>query len=357
MPTEKNQEETPFLEKVALKLPFVKQYRQYDLTTWSKRKILTRLFFEAYSHTLWYLRHYFTIRKHGLHKVKQYGRLNLSKLSSRELISLAKHEGHRIEKAFYAGYMKTSKYSRYHNARENIAKALAILENRGELDDRPDLVWLGMIHDSFHEFDNLIKNKKKPAPSFNPAKLDEYMGIARERRSTRTWAEPNIADQDLPKIAKQLIECAKWSPCSGNRQPWYFRILIKEEDKNLLKGIKEEHCIKAPLLIFVGINRSSYGAIGNREQGIHVDGGAIAMQMVMAAHQAGLGSCWNHFCKDFIYSRPKNLSVFRNFYRKMNIPKEIEPIALIAFGIPSFISPPPERPPFESLCPDSSASR
>ena len=101
--------------------------------------------------------------------------------------------------------------------------------------------------------------------------------------------------------------------------------------------------------IFIGINKKSYGAIGTKEQGIHIYGAATAMLMISAAYQAGLDSCWNHFCKDFVYSRPKNIKVFNNFYKTLCIPNEIEPIALLAFGIADFISPPPERPPLDFL--------
>ena len=339
------------LDKLLFKIPIIKKFKEHDLSSWSNWEIFRRAISEGSSYISWRMKNYLKIRHYGLHQVKKYGQLDFSKLSTPEILSVAKHEGHRIEKAFYAGYMKTVKYSTYYNARENIAKALSILKERGEFDDRPDTAWLQMIHDSFYEFDTLIEHSKKSAPNFEPQRIKEFVDVARERRSTRTWAEPNISKEKLPDIAKDLVECAKWSPCSGNRQPWYFKILIDDDDKKLLQGIKEAHCINAPLVIFVGINRSSYGAIGIREQGIHVDGGAVAMQMVMAAHQAGLGSCWNHFCKDFVYSRPKNLPIFKNFYKKLGIPEDIEPISLIAFGLPAFISLPPERPPFEVLCP------
>lgn len=340
------------LEKVLLKLPFVKKYKQYDLASWRKRDIIARVAQETGAYISWYTGNYLKIRHYGLHRVKKYGRLDLSKLETREILSIAKHEGHRIEKAYYAGYMKTEKFSTYYNSKKTIAKALDVLKERGEFEGRPDTLWLQMIHDSFYQMDELMNHEIKPVPAFDPIKLVEFGKFSRERRSTRRWAQSNLPEDSLYEIAKALIECAKWAPCSGNRQPWYFRILTKDEDKELLRGIKEEHCISAPLIIFLGNNKTSYGAIGNREHGIYVDGGAAAMQMVMAAHNAGLGSCWNHFCKDFVYSRPKNLRIFKQFYRKMNIPDEIEPIALIAFGIPAFVSPPPERAPFESLCPD-----
>jgi nitroreductase len=340
-----------FCQKQIIKLPLVKKYKQINFSKLSTREIIGKSIKEVSSYLFWYMYNFSKIRYYGLHHIKKYSKLNFEKLSTQEILSAAKHEAHRIEKAFYAGYLKTSKYSVYNDARETLSKAIHILRKRGEFEGRADSEWLLMIHDSFYTFDKVIAQEKKPPPTFVPKKITEYIDFAKDRRSTRTWAQPNLPEEELFEIAKSLIECAKWSPNSGNRQPWYFKILIKNKEKELLKGIKEEHLIRAPLVIFLGLNRTSYGAIGKREQGIHVDGGAAAMQMIMAAQNAGLGSCWNHFCTDLIYSRPKNLPIFKNFYKKMNIPKDIEPIALLAFGKPAFISPPPERPPFKALCP------
>ena len=223
--------------KLFLKLPFTKKFKQIDLTKWSKEEIISMAMNKIVSYPLWYIRNFFSIRYYGLHRIKKYNKLNFEKLSTQEVLSIAKHEGHRIEKAFYAGYMKTSKNSAYFYARKNISKAIKVLKERDNLQDRADLLWLEKIHDSFYEFDEMIAEERKSPPTFIPNKLSEYTDFAKDRRSTRTWAQPNLQEEELFNIAKNLIESAKWSPCSGNRQPWYFKILIKKEEKELLKGI------------------------------------------------------------------------------------------------------------------------
>ena len=81
------------------------------------------------------------------------------------------------------------------------------------------------------------------------------------------------------------------------------------------------------------------------------------MQMVTTAHYAGLGSCWNHFCKDFVYSRPKNIQIFNTFYKTLEIPKTIEPIAIIAFGKPAFHLAPSLRPTTTAVDPKSKRAK
>jgi len=324
---------------------------------YSINKILRRVkkYFRnnKFNHFIWKTKNTKSIKKYGLKKIKNYSVVNFSEADDPELVSIAKHEAHRIEKAFYAGYMNTEKSGSYHQSHKNLGEILEILECRSLDLQRKDIIWLKSIYTSFHHMDHFLENGRIQSPTFDNNKLQDYEEFAKTRRSTRTWRDNSFSEDQLFYIGKKLIECARWAPCSGNRQPWFFKILIKQEDKDLLKGIKENHCITAPLVIFVGVHRSSYGAIGTKEQGMYVDGGAAAMQMVMAAHHAGLGSCWNHFCYDFVYSRPKNLPIFKNFYNKLQIPDDIEPIALVAFGTPAFVSPPPLRPPFEALCPDT----
>ncbi|WFB35675.1 nitroreductase family protein [Kiritimatiellota bacterium B12222] len=304
-----------------------------------------------FSVSWWRLTTYATRKKLGLLRIKIYENLTFDHLSTSELMSIAKHEAHRIEKAHYSGYMKTRKCKSYDISYGHVCEILVLLESRGVDMESADIRWLKKVTDYFHRMDEFLEEGKGELPRFDPEKFVEFEQKAKQRRSTRTWGESSFSKAELEEIGRSLIECARWAPCSGNRQPWFFKLLIEPEEKILLRGIKEEHCVSAPLVIFVGVRKSSYGAIGTNEQGMYVDGGAVSMQMVMAAHAAGLGSCWNHFCKDFVYSRPKNLPIFKNFYEKTGIPEDIEPIALIAFGNPAFVSPPPQRPPFEALCP------
>ena len=146
-----------------------------------------------------------------------------------------------------------------------------------------------------------------------------------------------------------MIDAARWAPNSGDRQPIRFKIIVEPQEKALLAGLKEEHCYAAPCLIFVGSDRRFYGGLGQNEAGIYIDAAAAAMQMVLTAHAAHFGVCWNHFSRDLIESRERNRTVYEQFAQAMNIPGYVEPVAIIAFGHAAFHPPVPPRMSVDSM--------
>lgn len=277
----------------------------------------------------------------------------LAKLSDDELLSLMRHESHRIEKTIYNNILQ-SKYSIYRSKWHKLGLIYQVLESRNYPSNESTFLWSKKI---YHAFDNLEqdfvqKNSILP-PQFNSDLAPEFIDFLRARRSVRVWSAEQPSKSEFRQIAHQMIDAAKWAPTSGNRQPWRFLILVEPEQKELLREIKENHCISAPLLIFVGMDTRFYGALGKSERSIYIDAGAAIMQMVLVAHKCGLGVCWNHFADDLIGSREANKTIYSNFTHKLNIPKYIAPIAIIATGIPKFIPPEPARMEIENLLIDN----
>ncbi len=274
---------------------------------------------------------------------------DLSSKSNDELLSLMRHESHRIEKSVYNQILE-SKHSIYSQKWQTLAVIYQILKERDYPENEPTIVWSKKIYDTFSnlEEDFIVKNSL-PAQAFNPTSAQPFLEFLRSRRSVRVWAEQQPEGQVLLEIAYSMIDAARWAPTSGNRQPWRFIILQNRQEKELLEKIKEEHCINAPLLIFVGMDTRVYGALGREERGVFIDSGAAIMQMVLLAHQCGLGVCWNHFADDLINSREVNKKIYENFAHKMGIAAYISPIAIIAIGVPKFIPPEPARMDIESL--------
>lgn len=269
---------------------------------------------------------------------------NWGGLTAVQLMSVARHEAHRIEKAYYNNGLNI-KSAYYLECRERLDKLLGLLvEKHGYSDSHPVIQWMRAILDSYEDFGvRFVGARKGPAPVYHQDRMPELLSLLRERRSCRVWAPEQPTKDECMAIAQSLIESARWAPCSGNRQSWRFKVIVDKEAKQLLHGLKEPHCLAAPLLIFIGIDRSVYGALGGRELGIFIDGGAVVEQMILAAHSLGLGTCWNHFAKDLIYARPANPPRYRRFVRAMNIPQHIEPIAILAVGYPEYNPPAPAR--------------
>jgi len=268
---------------------------------------------------------------------------------SEKLLARMRHDAHRIEKTQYNNIFY-EKYSIYKNKYKNIQKIQEILINRGIPYDEPTIVWAGKICEAFEDLEKkFIRPNSKPAPIIKNESITDFITFLSSRRSVRVWNSDQPEGPELENLAKKLIDAARWSPTSGNRQPWRFKIIHQAEQKNLLKGIKEKHCITAPLLIFMGMDSRVYGALGDDERSIYIDAGAASCQMVLAAHSAGYGVCWNHFADDLINSRSKNIKTYKVFSNQLNIPNYITPIAIIAVGKPAFIPPTPARMDIESL--------
>ncbi|MBE3667131.1 hypothetical protein BOO35_18865 [Vibrio navarrensis] len=269
----------------------------------------------------------------------------LTILSSEELLSLMKHEAHRIEKSIYNGIFEDKKniYIEKFNRIKNI---VSILEERKELISDPSYLWAKDIFLTFNDLENgFIEPRSLNAKSFDMERLNVSSEILNSRRSTRVWSKCQLEKNEFEKISNILINCGIHAPCSGNRQPWKFLPMIDQKEKMLLKGLKEEHCTSAPLLIFVGMDKRVYGSLSGKydESAMYLDAGACIMAMISAANDAGLGTCWNHFAKDMIFARKSNIQRYSEFSNYMKIPDYIEPMAILAIGIPEFLPPVPVR--------------
>lgn len=282
---------------------------------------------------------------------------DLKRLSNDELLSLMRHDSHRIEKAVYNNILE-AKQRVYEEKREKLAQIYQILEERNYPADEPTIIWSKQIYNAFHALEtDFIQKNSQPVPDFDSKAAQPFAEFVRGRRSVRVWAEEQPAQDVLENIAHSMIDAARWAPTSGNRQPWRFLILQNSEEKALLRKIKEEHCTNAPLLIFVGMDVRLYGALGKSERSIFIDAGAAIMQMVLAAHKCGLGVCWNHFADDLVISRKSNQEIYSVFAERLNIPEYVTPIAIVAIGLPKFIPPEPARMEIKSLMADYNSSQ
>jgi len=260
-----------------------------------------------------------------------------------------RHESHRIEKTIYNDILG-SKYETYRKKWDKLSNIYGILERRKYDMTEPTVIWSKKIYNAFDNLEEkFIRANSLPPTHFDPSQNLSFKSLLRSRRSVRVWAEQQPNQEEFDKLAYDMIDAARWAPTSGNRQPWRFLVLVKPEEKELLRGVKEQHCISAPLLIYVGMDTRLYGAFSNSERSIYIDAGAAIMQMVLLAHNSGMGVCWNHFADDLLSSRKGNQIVYSNFAERMGIPDYIAPVAIVATGVSKFIPPEPARMSIESL--------
>jgi nitroreductase len=268
---------------------------------------------------------------------------DLDSLSTQELLALMRHEVHRIEKAVYNDLLE--KKQNYHaRKRDRVKTIFNILVSRNFDMSEPTVSWAKEIIKSF---DNLytqfiLPSSQEPYP-YRTSRIRPFMDFLKERRSVRSWSQDQPSTKELEEVAISLIEAASWAPNSGDRQAWRFMTIVSQDEKNLLEGLKEIHCISAPLMIFIGMDKRVYGAFGPEEISIYLDAGAAIMQMILTAHDAGLGTCWNHLGRDLIDSRKENREKYNTFAKKLCVPSWIEPIAILCVGLPRIVPPTPAR--------------
>ena len=148
------------------------------------------------------------------------------------------------------------------------------------------------------------------------------------RSSVREFSDAGVTDEEI----EYIIKCASRAPSAGNRESWDVIVVTDEGIKEDLSdaAFGQEHLKSAPVIFAVCANyvrsMSQYG-----ERGIlyAVEDASIACTyMMLAAHAAGLHSCWTGAFDD------------ETVYEILDLPKHSRPIALLAVGRGSL---PPER--------------
>ena len=132
------------------------------------------------------------------------------------------------------------------------------------------------------------------------------------RRSVRKYKDTPVPRE----VLEQLLETACWAPSAENMQPWYFVALTQQEDIRLLQETMERvseamkphleelyprhpRIVKdvtgflrrlggAPVYVLVFLQQD-YGPV--RDSMLESTAAAI-QNLLLAAHEKGLGTCW-----------------------------------------------------------------
>ncbi|MDU9047408.1 MAG: nitroreductase [Candidatus Electrothrix sp. Rat3] len=117
--------------------------------------------------------------------------------------------------------------------------------------------------------------------------MEQYIQQAiKERRSIREFSEKTVEQELLHKI----ISAGIWAPSGLNNQPWRF---VTIQDGGILVRLATlthySHIVKAaPALIAVYLDQEKmYDSVKD-----HQAAGACIQNMLLAAHELGLGAVW-----------------------------------------------------------------
>jgi nitroreductase len=154
----------------------------------------------------------------------------------------------------------------------------------------------------------------------------------KKRRSTKKFLKTKV---DFKEIA-QIIEAGMWAPTAGNVQPWKF-ILV--QDKSKMQEVEkaafhQEWMSSSAFMIVVcaqvAKTQRFYGVRGERLYAVQ-DCAAAIENMLLEATSLDIGSCWVGAFDEV------------EIKRALDIPDEVRPQAIIAFGHPDGDSPVPGK--------------
>ena len=143
------------------------------------------------------------------------------------------------------------------------------------------------------------------------------------RRSIRRYQTTRIDDETV----MTLIEAGSMAPTAGNLQDWKFIIVSKKElMKQLSEAALGQTCIHNAAIVIVICSDSeqterNYGLRGVRLYTIQ-NSAAAAQNMLLAAHDMGLGANW--------------IGAFdeEKVRRVLKIPSSARPQIILSFGYP-----------------------
>ncbi|MGC8672221.1 MAG: nitroreductase family protein [Thermoplasmata archaeon] len=152
--------------------------------------------------------------------------------------------------------------------------------------------------------------------------------IILERRSIRSFKKDPVPDDILLKI----IEAAQYAPSSWNRQPWRFIVI---RDKTKLKRISEilpygKFLSNVPMAIAI--------IASEKESDLWIVDGSVATEnLMLAAENYGLGTCW--------IAESDNDEI----KRMLEIPDDFHIITITPIGYPERIPKAPKRKNIEEI--------
>jgi nitroreductase len=145
----------------------------------------------------------------------------------------------------------------------------------------------------------------------------DILGLLKTRRSVRIYQDKPIP-QDL---LLQILEAGRWAATGANLQPWHFIVVTDPETRKRIGEvarfffIKSSHVEKAPVVLVLGFDtrKGKYG---------RYDATLAGGNMMTMATSLGLGTCWIG-----AFDEPRVKAI-------LEIPDNIEVIALITLGYP-----------------------
>jgi nitroreductase len=114
--------------------------------------------------------------------------------------------------------------------------------------------------------------------------------MMKARRVTRAFTDETVARDDLVR----LLEAARWAPSAGNRRIHKFVVVEDKPTVELIRAVSPG-MLAHPAALIVICSDSVKGALEGVKMAADtttwIDVGAAAQNILLAAHELGLGAC------------------------------------------------------------------
>ena len=149
--------------------------------------------------------------------------------------------------------------------------------------------------------------------------MDVFEAV-KNRRSIRDYEYTPVEREQLSKI----LEAGRLSASANNNQPWHFVVLTgKAARERVFPAYPKDWFAKAPVILVACATPEAAWSRQDGESYWKVDTAIAVQNMILVAHELGLGTCW---IAAFDETKVKDA---------VGIPKEIRVIALMTLGYPA----------------------
>ena len=148
----------------------------------------------------------------------------------------------------------------------------------------------------------------------------EVFEAIRTRRSIRSYARKPVEKKRIMK----LLEAVRLSPSAANRQPWSFIVVTDSEVKERLRlSYDRDWFVSAPVVVVACASLDEAWVRRDEEEYWKVDVTIAVQDLILAAWEEGLGTCW--------------IGAFNEEEAKrvLGIPDEVRVVAMTPLGYPA----------------------
>ena len=144
-----------------------------------------------------------------------------------------------------------------------------------------------------------------------------FLELVKNRYSCRAYQPRQVEQEKLDYI----MECVRLAPSAVNRQPWRFRLVSSEKEKEKLQQCYNRDWFKtAPMYIIASVLHDEEWVRADGKHHGNIDIAIAVEHLCLAATEQGLATCW--VCNF-------DATLCRNLF---SIDGEEEPAVLIPLG-------------------------